>query len=238
MATYLDIVNRALEEINEVPLTTGQFDSARGLQKFVKGAANRAFFDIANESTEWPWLSTTVSRIEDTNVLTITAGTQWYDLQATDLEVDWHTFYMTDKDPSVVSTAVPEVSKNLPFRTYEQWARESREVDNQRTVESRSEPARVIRHPNGKIGITPVPDKTYYLEYFVWKSATAFTLGTDVVPFPEEFENVLMNRIRYYIWMFRENETQAQMAKSDYKDTLASMKRIQLSNKSERMRAV
>ena len=238
MATYLEITNRALREINEVPMTAGQFTSARGLQEFVKGAVNRAYFDIANESVEWPWLHTAVSRVEGTAVLTLVAGTQWYDLQATDLEVDWHTFYMTDKDPAIVSLDTPEISKNLTYCTYEQWSQSARITDNQRTVESRATPVNVVRHPDGKIGFSPVPDQELFIEYFVWKSASAFTLDTDVIPFPEEFENVLMNQIRYYIWMFRENIEQAQMAKSDFKDTLASMKRIMLSNKSERMRAV
>lgn len=238
MATYLDIVNRALREVNEVPLTEGQFLSARGLQEFVKGAVNRAYFDISNASTEWPWLNSEMSRVEGTSVLTLVPGTQWYSLSATDLEVDWHTFYMTDKDPDVVSEVVPEVSKNLSYLTYEQWARDARVTDNQRTVESRAVPFSVVRHPDGKVGFSPVPDKTYYIEYFVWKSASAFTLAADVLPFPEEFENVLLNRVRYYTWLFRENLEQAQMARNDYTESLADMKRIQLSNKSENMRAV
>jgi hypothetical protein len=238
MATYLEIVNRALREINEVPLTEGAFDTARGLQQFTKDATNRAYFDIANESVEWPWLHNTITRVEGTEVLEVSQGIQWYDKALTELEVDWHTFYITDKDPRVVSSTPPEISRSLEYITYDQWARTYRDKDNQRVDETQAEPRRVVRHPNGKIGISPVPDQDLFIEYFVWKSATSFALSTDVIPFPEEFENVFLHRIRYYIWLFRENVEQAQMAKSDYKESLASMKRILLSNKSERMRAV
>lgn len=239
MATYLDIVNRALREINEVPLTTAVFDAARGIQQFTKDAVNRAFFDIANESTEWPWLQNTVSRVEGTDIITLVPGTQWYDQSATALEVDWHTFYMTDKDPTVVSEIAAEVSRNLTYLTYEQWARQERETDNQRTSDHRGIPDFVVRHPfTGKIGFSAVPEKELFVEYFLWKSATSFTASTDVLPFPEEFENVLLNRVRYYSWLFRENIEQAGFARGDYRDSLASMKRILLSNKSERMRAV
>ena len=240
MTTFRDITNRALRDINEVPLTTVQFDNARGVQQFTKDAVNRAYFDIANESLEWPWLGTSPVRVEGTDILTLTAGVQWYDQSATALEVDWQTFYLTDKDPSVITSSPADTSVSLKYITYEQWARDYRDTDNQRTPDHRGQPEYVIRHPTtGKIGFSPVPDgDAVYVEYFVWKTATAFTLSTDVLPFPEEFENVLLNRVRYYMWLFRENIEQAGFARHDYDTSLASMKRIMLSNKSERMRAV
>lgn len=238
MATFLEITNRALEDINQVAMTSAQFAAPRGLQKHAKSAVSRAYFDIASESTEWPWLHNTVARVEGTEILTLAAGTQWYAKAATELEVDWQTFYITDKDPATSSTAKPDVSENLIHLTYDDWVRNFREEDNERTLEVRDTPKYVIRHPNGKIGFSPAPDDTYYVEYFVWQTATAFSADTDVIPFPEEFETVLMARIRYYLWLFRENEAQAQMAGQDYRNLLANMKRIMLSNKSERMRAV
>jgi hypothetical protein len=238
MTTYLEIVNLGLDEINETPLTVGTFLSPRSVQRFAKGAANKAYFDIANESVEWPWLASTVSRIEGTEILPITAGIQWYDIPSPDLDVDWHTFYMTDKDPDVLSETEATVSKDLTYITYEQWGRMNRTTDNQRTSVSRAEPVYVVRHPNGKMGFSPVPDVPYFVEYLTWETAVSFSQATDVLPFPEEFINVILNRIRYYLWLSRENLEQAGFAKSDYETSLASMKRILLSNKSERMRAV
>lgn len=238
MTTYLDMINLGLEDINETPLTITQFSSPRGIQKTMKGFVNRVYFDIANESSEWPWLQNTVSRVEGTSVLETTQGVQWYDMDDTTLEVDWLTFYLTDKDPTVSSASPPKVSKSLTYLTYDQWAREYRNKDNQRVPEQQGTPSYVIRHPNGKIGISQVPDDTYYIEYFLWKSATSFSAYDDVIPIPEEFNNVFIHRLRYYLWLFRENTEQANLANRDYGDSLASMKRLLLSNKSERMRAV
>jgi len=88
------------------------------------------------------------------------------------------------------------------------------------------------------MGFSPIPDLSYYIEYLTWETAVSFVNATDVLPFPEEFNNVIISRVAYYLWKFRENIEQAGFSKSEYKDSLASMKRILLSNKSERMRAV
>ena len=59
--TYLALTNDILGELNEVQLTSSNFASATGIQKFVKDSINRAYFDIANENPEFPWLATTPS---------------------------------------------------------------------------------------------------------------------------------------------------------------------------------
>jgi len=238
MTTYIEIVNLGLDEVNETALTSGNFLAPRSIQRFAKGAVNKAYFDISNESLEWPWLASTVARVEGTEILQLTPGTQWYDIPSPDLEVDWQTFYMTDKDPAAVSEDIPDVTKDLIYLTYEQWARTQRVTDNNRTIDTRAEPIYVVRHPNGKMGFSPVPDEDYYIEYLTWETAVSFVNATDPMPFPEEFNNVILNRVRYYLWLFRENLEQAGFAKADYEKSLASMKRILLSNKSERMRAV
>jgi hypothetical protein len=236
--TYLSITNDSLREINEVPLTEGQFLEPRGIQQYAKTAVNRAYFDIIAESVEWPWLHADVARVEGTEVFTLTPGVQWYDKAVDDLEVDWQTFYVTDKDPSVPSAAPPTISKNLTYITYDQWAVHYREKDNQRVLETRGDPEFVIRHPNNKIGISPAPKAALFVEYFVWKTANSFDLSTDLVPFPDEFKSVFLARIVYYLWKFRENIDLASMSDKDYEKGLAGMKRILLSNKSEKMRAV
>lgn len=238
MSDYITIVNDGLAEISETPIVSGSFDAARGIQNTAKKFLNRAYFDIVNESLEWPWLHETISRVEGTKVLDLVVGIQWYDFDSSQMEVDWHTFYMTLKDPEVPSTAVTDESKVLTYITYEQWHRAWRSIDNQRTVEVRATPKYVIRHPNGKIGVSPVPDKIYYLEYNVWESGTRFVAASDLVPFEEQFESVLLARLLYYLWKSRDNLENARLSNAEFKTGLKNMKRILLSNKNERMRAV
>ena len=44
--TYLGLVNRVLEDFNEVPLTSMNFASAAGFQAYVKDYVNDALLDI------------------------------------------------------------------------------------------------------------------------------------------------------------------------------------------------
>ena len=55
--SYLDLTNELLRELNEVPLTSGNFTSAIGIQQHVKDSVNRAYFDIINEEPQWPYLA-------------------------------------------------------------------------------------------------------------------------------------------------------------------------------------
>ena len=238
MTDFLGLVNRGLQGVNETPLTSGGFTNPRGLQNMAKSSVNRAYFDIAIESTEWPWLNDAVTRVEGTEILSLVTGTQWYDLPATVIEADWHSFYITDKDPDVVSTAIPEVSEGLIYLTYQQWADTFRNVDNQRTVDIRDTPRYVIRHPDGKIGVSPVPDQVFYVEYFIWKSATLLVNSTDTLPFPEEYEGVLDARLLYYLWTFKENRELAELAIDDYQRLLNKMRIGLLSTRMERMRPI
>ena len=239
MTTFIQMANRGLREVNEVPLTSTSFVSPRGIQEYAKTAVNRAYYDIAGESTEWPWLHTTVSRVDGTVILPLTIGLQWYDFPANVLDVNWETFYITSKDPDVVDTTTPaDDSENLIYIDYDSWVLLNRDTDNQRTTEQYAIPKYVIRHPNGKIGFSPAPDKAYFVEYFAYLAADAFTAEGDVLPFPTEFDNVMEHRLAYYMWKFRENLDQAALSNTDYNKSVEKMKRILLSNKSERMRAV
>ena len=44
--TYLDLSNEVLRELNEVVLTSGTFESATGIQAFVKDAINKSIFEL------------------------------------------------------------------------------------------------------------------------------------------------------------------------------------------------
>jgi hypothetical protein len=54
-ATYLDITNEVLREMNEVTLTSANFLTAVGIQQHVKDCVNRAYLDIVNEEAQWPF---------------------------------------------------------------------------------------------------------------------------------------------------------------------------------------
>lgn len=242
--TYLDLTNLALREVNEVPLTEQQFLNARGLQKFAKEAVNRAFFDISNTSTKWPWAVNAGSRQPNLEVRKLSEGVQWYDLRqlTTDLQmsVDWNSFLLTDKnlestDPAVIASA-PNMTKQLKELTYDEWMAHKRTQDF--NPDNRGTPEYVIRHSHSKFGFSPVPDGDYWVEFNATNEVTRFVDGSTEVPIPEEFITVILARIKYYLWLFRENHEQANFSLGEYREGLANMKRILLSNREEKMRAV
>lgn len=243
MYTFLEVVNLALREVNEIPMTEQQLSNARGLQQFAKESTNRAFFDISNESTKWPWLQQTIDTTPEQEIRKLTTGTQWYDTETlTDgirQEPDWNTFLLTDKDLTstdpLVIASTPELVKNLEFMTYDDWIRRHREEDFKGNT---GEPKYVIKYGSGKYGFSPVPDEDYCVVYNVRSNATRFTAATDVIPIPEEFITVLVSRIKYFLWLFRENDMQANFSLGEYREGLINMKRSLLSNKEERMRAI
>ena len=116
--TYLALTNDILGELNEVQLTAANFTNATGIQKFVKDAINRGYFDIANENPEFPWLSNTTSgdaQEYGNSFVDTVAGTRWYFLRkhssgphgtAKDFgKVDWDNFYLTTEGVGSCSSA-------------------------------------------------------------------------------------------------------------------------------------
>ena len=83
--TFLDLTNTLVRELNEVELSSVSFANAKGIQKYLKDAINRAYFDIVNEEPQWPFLSLGESGETDPmygNVYVETvAGTRWYELK-------------------------------------------------------------------------------------------------------------------------------------------------------------
>ena len=243
MYTFLEVVNLALREVNEIPMTEQQLANARGLQQFAKESVNRAFFDISNESTKWPWLQKAIDTPTEQEIRKLTTGVQWYNTEtlADGLrqEPDWNTFLLTDKDltstdPLVIASK-PKVTKNLQYLTYDDWITRFRTQD---FAGDTGEPKYVIKYSGNKYGLSPVPDVDYCIVYNVRSHATRFRLATDVIPIPEEFITVLVSRIKYFLWLFRENDVQANFSLGEYKSGLNNMMRSLLSNKEERMRAI
>ena len=124
---YLEIVNGILSELNEVPLTSSNFATAKGIQSFVKDAVNRAYLDIVNENPEAPWLATVCADepYGGNEFVDTVEGQRWYFLKknssgshgtAEDFSrVDWEHFYLTTDEVGTCSTA--GVCSNPAFTT-------------------------------------------------------------------------------------------------------------------------
>ena len=236
MATYLNLTNELLRELNEVVLTSANFSSAIGIQGHAKDCINRAYSDIVMAEPQWAFLATGESGATDPfygNVYVETvAGTRWYELKASSSSitadygsVDWDNFYLTTIGVSGAST--PYTSQNLKFVTTEEWKdhlRESENIDDADT-QTYGEPKFVIRSPDArKFGVSPIPDKVYRVWFFAWDLPTALDAHGDATVFPDVYTPVLMARARYHFHQFKDAPQQAAFALEDYKKGLKQMR--------------
>ena len=236
MATYLNLTNELLRELNEVVLTSSNFSDAVGIQAHAQDCINRAYSDIVMAEPQWAFLATGESGATDPfygNVYVETvAGTRWYELKESSSSitadygsVDWDNFYLTTIGVSGASS--PYTSQNLKFVTTEEWKdhlRESENIDDADT-QTYGEPKFVIRSPDArKFGVSPIPDKVYRVWFFAWDLPTALDAHGDATVFPDVYSPVLMSRARYHFHQFKDAPQQAAFALEDYKKGLKQMR--------------
>ena len=234
--TYLELTNELLRELNEVPLESGNFSTAIGVQAHVKDSINKAYFDIINQEPQWPFLAAAESGDVDPmygNVYVETvAGQRWYELKPSSDSllddygsVDWDNFYLTTV--GVAGETAPYVGRNLRFTTTEEWKdfrRVSENLDDADT-QNYGEPDRIIRSPDArKLGLSPIPDKVYRVWFYAYDLPTKLTSFGDQLVFPDMYSTVLLARARYYIHQFKDNPQAAAFALDDYKKGLRSMR--------------
>ena len=236
MATYLNLTNELLRELNEVVLTSSNFCDAVGIQAHAQDCINRAYSDIVMADPQWAFLATGESGATDPfygNVYVETvAGTRWYELKASSSSiiadygsVDWDNFYLTTI--SVSGESAPYVSRNLSFVTTEEWKDHLREGENADDADTQNwgEPRFIIRSPDArKFGVSPIPDKVYRVWFYAWDLPTALSDHDDTIVFPDVYVPVLMARARYHFHQFKDAPQQAAFALQDYKEGLKRMR--------------
>ena len=223
--TYLALTNELLVEMNEPEVSA--ISSGVGVQKQVANCVNRAYFDIVDAVDDWSWLSTAEPDdpyYGNTTIPTV-VGQRWYLSKAGSTGVDgdfdsvnWDMFTLVD-------TNSPYTINKLGFTTLTTWR--SNYAQSEETAARTSQygvPLRVIRSSDGRrFGLSPIPDKVYNIHFFAYDRPTALSADTDEVAFPEQYKTVLLARARYYIYQFKDNIAQSQLALDEYKKGLQSM---------------
>ena len=226
------MTNELLVEINEPEVTT--VSGALGIQKFVSNCVNRAYFDIVDAQDTWSWLSSSATQGNyngNTYVETV-AGQRWYLLKQgsssvdTDFSnVDWDGFSLTEQ--GVSGKTEPYTIRNLPFVSLETWRdfyAEGEERDSSKATPTYGVPERIIRsEDNRHFGLSPVPNGVYRIYFYAYNRPSELTNDTDVVLFPAQYKPVLLARARYFIYQFKDNIAQTQLALDEYKKGLDKM---------------
>jgi hypothetical protein len=235
-ATFLEVTNEVLREMNEVPLTSSDFSSAVGIQQHVKDCVNRAYLDIVNEEPQWPFLATALSGATDPNYgnasVETVAGTRWYTIKPSSTSlttdygyIDWDNFYLTTI--GVSGESAPYTARNLRFTSIEEWKDYFRLSENKDDADTQNYgvPNRVIKSPdNRSFGLSPIPDKVYKVWFYAYDLPTELSAYGDEIVFPNIYKPVLIARTRYYVYQFKENPQMSSFSLEDYKRGLKLMK--------------
>jgi len=230
--TYLDIVNIVLQDANEVPISASAFSNARGLQAFVKEAVNRSLMDIVNSGTQWEWLKD--GTVQAPRSVTTVSGTSFYNFKTLAsgeepfVDVDFDTFFLSDG---------AGLHQSLKSISYDEWNDKYRSQDEQ--ADSTATPTYLVMTGEKNVfGLSPVPDKAYTINFHAWTSSGSLAAYTDTLPFPDQFYTVLVDRARYYLWDFKENEAKAAKARNSYKLGLLKMQQKLAPLQLNRMRVI
>lgn len=226
--TYLDLVNIVLGDINEIPLTSSTFTTPRGIQSVAKEMVNRGYLDILNYSKEWPFLSEKTGA----NLTVATVALQPTYTFSTDVDnIDWDSFFIESTD-----NTYREYLQAIDIDFYSKQLKK-RDIEGSATG---GQPMFVYRlKSNDGFGLSPYPDdKGYNVTFAAWTKPTLLSTETDAIVFPEKYYPVLVSRARYFIWMFRENVEQAQVALQEYNDGIKQMHKDLVDKQSTKMRAI
>ena len=127
----------------------------------------------------------------------------------------------------VSGESAPHTVRNLRFTTIEEWKDFFRVAQNKDDADQAEggTPDRVIKSPdNRKFGLSPIPDQVYRIYYYAYNLPTELSAHGDAIVFPDLYVPVLINRARYYMHQFKDNNQGAAFALEDYKRGLKTMK--------------
>ena len=228
--TYLEYVNVVLQGVNEVPLTSQQFTTTRGLHQFAKESINRTYFDLIQEY-QWPWMQSQANNGIDTLELSgersIVPTTQWTQIPVTNPykdSIDWSSIYYKDS-----------LGEKYPL-TVVSW---DQFEDSQEFIENDELQRYIVQSADGRsMGIYKMPTTNIgKLYYRIWSRPSRFVNATDIIPMPDIHFNVLVDGALHHLWSFRGNVEQSQLAYARFTKGIKKMK-LKYGNQTTRMRWV
>ncbi len=210
---YISLVNEVNRRLNEVELTSVNFDTAKGFYAQVKDSVNSAIRDINQTHYEWPFNHSVAEG-------TLTAGVTRYIFPTDAGSIDFDSFRI--KENSTLGNATVKLS-TVAYEDYLENSVDQEYADN---TAKREVPFAVFQTPSLEWGVTPPPDKAYEIIYEYYSVPTDLQATTDVPSIPERFRHVIIDGAMYHAYMFRSNEQAAALAKAKFEEGLKRMRTI------------
>ena len=143
------------------------------------------------------------------------------------------TSYVTLNNPSTATNMdidYVRISRNigpkrLPFISYDDWVNRFSERDLTNLSSVYGEPEFVYKTQSGKLGITPIPNKSdYRIVFEYWKEHTELSAHGDSPDLDDRYADLIVSRGSYYTYNLRSDPEHANIANEEYKKGLKKIK--------------
>ena len=208
---FLGLVNQVNRRLNEVELSSTNFDTATGFYAHAKDAVNSSIRDINQTEHNFPFNHVEQEDIASTNVMR-------YDFPEDLKTVSMDSFRIKESSTLGVST------KKLKQLSYEEYL--DKYIHLEYNTDKTGVPDFVFRTPDLQYGLVPMPNKDYTLIYEYFTFPADLEQHDDVPSIPERFAHVIVNGAMFYAYLFRGNTQDSMVAKEKFEEGLKSMRSL------------
>ena len=212
---YLGLVNDVNRRLNEVELTSANFDGATGYYSFAKDAVNSAVRHINQEEFEWPW-----NHVEETEVLV--PGVVRYSYPYDAKTINFNTFRIRQDDVNANET------RKLKAMNYEEYIDKYVYSEYNSSNSIRSMPSYVVRTPSRELILVPSPDKAYEVVYEYYTYSFTLEKATDIPTIPEPYRHVIVDGAMYYVYQFRGDMQAANFAQDKFEAGIKNLRSLHI----------
>ena len=130
----------------------------------------------------------------------------------------------TNMDVDYVRVSRNISPKRLRYISYDDYIRQYAERDKTNLSSAQGEPKYVYKTQSGKLGLSPVPDRSdYSIVYAYFKEHTELSAHGDTPDLDDRHAELIVTRARYYAYNLRSDPDHAMIAQKEFKD---GMKRL------------
>lgn len=210
---YLALVNEVQRRLNEVELSSANFDTAKGFHALSKDAINSSVRHINQEEFEWPW-----NHVEASEVLLVDEARYSYPYDAK--TINMNTFRIK-RDASLNVETI-----KLKILSYEEYL--DKYADMEYNSNLSSTPRYVVRTPSRELMFIPTPDKAYEVIYEYFTTSFDLQKHDDVPSLPEQYRHVLVDGAMYYAYVFRGDMQSANATLSKFEQGIKQMRSLNI----------
>jgi hypothetical protein len=210
---FIGLVNEVNRRLNEVELTTENFDTAVGFYSAAKDSVNASLRFINQSAYEWPF-----NHVEAEDALS--AGDVRYALPSDLKTLDLDTFRIKRND------TLGNATKKLKILSYEDYLDKFVDSEYSNDTSIRSMPEYVFRTPNQQYGIYPPPNLEYTVVYEYYRLPVDLLKHSDVPSLPEQFRSEIIDGAMHYAYFFRGNTQDATLHFDKFEAGIKNMRSI------------